>query len=145
MISNRDKQMGRFSVEFDVSNLDDVGDARRGILPPERVRHARLSGLVDTGATRLVLPERVATALGLPKAGETRVKYADGREATRDKVTSVYLEMLGRSGIFTAVVEPDRQEALIGAIVLEDLDLLPDCMHHRLVPRDPNIVISELE
>ena len=30
--------MGRFSVEFDVSNLDDVRDAARGVLPPERVQ-----------------------------------------------------------------------------------------------------------
>jgi predicted aspartyl protease len=145
MLLKRDAKMGRFSVEFDVSNLDDVRDAARGILSPERVRRTRLRGLVDTGATRLVLPANVAKDLGLPKAGKTRVQYADGPSATRDKVSSVHVEMLGRSGIFTALVEPNRKEALIGAIVLEDLDLLPDCTKQRLVPRDPNIVISEVE
>jgi hypothetical protein len=29
--------------------------------------------------------------------------------------------------------------------VLEDLDLLVDCAHQRLVPRDPRFVISEIE
>ena len=35
--------------------------------------------------------------------------------------------------------------ALIGAIVLEDLDLLVDCTNQRLVPRDPKYVVSEIE
>jgi hypothetical protein len=42
-------------------------------------------------------------------------------------------------------VEPGRESALIGMIVLEDLDFLVDCAGQRLVPRDPNQIISEVE
>jgi hypothetical protein len=42
-------------------------------------------------------------------------------------------------------VEPGRTDALIGAIVLEQLDFLPDCTHGELVPRDPNTIIAEIE
>ena len=42
-------------------------------------------------------------------------------------------------------VEPGRESALIGAIVLEDLDFLVDCAGQRLVPRDPKHIISEVE
>ena len=59
-----------------------------------------------------------------------------------DAVT-VHVELLGREGIFTAVVEPKRRSALIGAIVLEDLDFIVDCMHQRLIPRDPRFIVSE--
>jgi hypothetical protein len=52
---------------------------------------------------------------------------------------------LGRHGVFTAVVEPKRESALIGAIVLEDLDFVVDCTTQRLVPRDPRYVVSEIE
>jgi hypothetical protein len=38
-----------------------------------------------------------------------------------------------------------RKTALIGAIVLEQLDLLVDCTHQRLVPRDPRYQIVEIE
>ena len=62
--------VGRFSVEFEVANLEDVVQARKGFMPPEQVRRARISGVVDTGATRLVLPAPVVTALGLPEAGQ---------------------------------------------------------------------------
>lgn len=51
----------------------------------------------------------------------------------------------GRSSVFNAIVEPGRNSALIGAIVLEDLDLLVDCTSQTLRPRDPNQIISEIE
>ncbi len=52
---------------------------------------------------------------------------------------------MGRHGIFTAIVEPKRRRALVGAIVLQDLDYLVDCTNQRLVPRDPRFVVSEIE
>jgi hypothetical protein len=51
----------------------------------------------------------------------------------------------GREGLFSAIVEPGRETVLIGAIVLEDLDSLVDCVNQPLVPRDPKQVISEAE
>jgi hypothetical protein len=57
----------------------------------------------------------------------------------------VYLQLLGRDSVFTAIVEPNRRKALIGAIVLEDLDFLVDCTQQRLVPRDPRFIVSEIE
>jgi predicted aspartyl protease len=137
--------MGRFSVEFEVSNYQDEVAARLGALDPAKIRRARISGVVDSGASDLVLPEKVATELGVRKGPKIKVKYADGRRATRDLVDDVHLELLGRKGTFKAVVEPRRKDALIGAIVLEVLDFLPDCKHQRLVPRDPNFIVGELE
>jgi hypothetical protein len=43
------------------------------------------------------------------------------------------------------VVEPKRQDALLGAIVLEALDLLVDCTTQQVVPRDPSGPIYEIE
>jgi hypothetical protein len=43
------------------------------------------------------------------------------------------------------VIEPKRDSALIGAIVLEELDLLIDNTRQRLVPRDPRFIVSEIE
>lgn len=34
-------------------------------------------------------------------------------------------------------IMPKREDALIGAIVFEALDLLVDCKRQRVVPRDP--------
>lgn len=137
--------VGRFSVEFQVANARDVVKAEEGTLAEEKIRRVTIRGVVDTGAARLVLPKSVVKQLGLPFADKVKVRYADHRTGTRQTVEFVQVEIQGRRGTFTAIVEPSRTEALIGAIVLEDLDFLPDCKHQRLVPRDPRFVISEIE
>jgi predicted aspartyl protease len=137
--------VGRFIVEFEIANNDDLVRAKYGDLPPDRVRRRRIPGVVDSGAAKLVLPQVVASALGLPGGGKIKVSYADGRKAQRRQAEGVYVELAGRHGTFTAIVEPRRKTALIGAIVLEDLDLLIDCQHQRLIPRNPDGPLFEIE
>ena len=43
------------------------------------------------------------------------------------------------------MVEPARADALIGAIVLEDLDLLVDCGTQSLHRREPDLRLTEIE
>lgn len=76
---------------------------------------------------------------------ETPVRYADDRKAKRKLVSDVQLELLGRESVFSAVVEPRRTTALIGAIVLEELDFIVDCARQTLRPRDPDGIVSEIE
>jgi predicted aspartyl protease len=114
-------------------------------LPPEKIRRETILGVVDSGATKLVLSEAVVKRLGLPLGGKVKVRYADGRRVQRREAKGVYLQLLGRDGTFTAISEPKRETALIGAIVLEDLDLLVDCSAQRVVPRDPRGAIYEIE
>jgi predicted aspartyl protease len=137
--------MGGFPVELEVANHRDLVMAENGVLDPAKVRRLTITGVVDTGATRLVLPQSVVKQWGLAATGKVKVRYADGRTATRQSVKDVDVQILGRSGNFTAVVEPNRRRALMGAIVLEDLDYLVDCSKQRLFPRDPRFVISEIE
>jgi predicted aspartyl protease len=146
MKTQKGDAVGRFSVDIEIANNDDLARVRSGDLESGAVRHTTIRGVVDSGATRLVLPKAVAEQLGLPvKRGKIRVRYADGRRSLRTEVESVHLQLQGRDGVFSAVVEPKRETALIGAIVLEDLDFLVDCAKLRLVPRDPDYIVSEIE
>ena len=138
--------VGGFSVNVELANNQDLTLARAGYLAPDRVRRTMISGVVDTRAVRLVLPQSAMAALGLQPTGQITVKFADGRREVRPIVGGVRLEYAGRSGVFSAVVgPPGRSDALIGTMVLEELDLLPDCAVKALVPRDPDGIISEVE
>jgi len=137
--------VGRFSVEFVVANYRDVVRSGPGEPVLENVKQMVVSGVVDSGAARLVLPQFVADQLHLPLDGETTVRYADQRQEKRARVSDVWIQMNGRHGVFSAVVEPARKDALIGAIVLEELDLLIDCTTQSLYPRDPNTIVTEIE
>jgi predicted aspartyl protease len=137
--------VGRFSIDFEIANYEDMVLAQRGALPADRVRRRTISGLVDPGATMLVLPPTVVKELGLPMRDKMLVRYADGRQTQRRKAEAVYVEILGRHDTFSAVVEPKRTTALVGAVVLEVLDLLVDNGRQRLIPRDPRSIIYEIE
>lgn len=137
--------VGRFSVEFEVANYGGIIRAKDGTLTADRVRRQTISGTVDPGAAKLVLPPTVVEQLGLPLGDKIKVRYAAGRRAQRRQAEGVYVELLGRHDIFSAIVEPKHQTARIGAMVLEGLDLLVDCQRQRLVPRDPSGPIYELE
>jgi predicted aspartyl protease len=137
--------VGRIKVDVKLANKLDVEKAKAGDIPKDRVRQLTIEGTVDTGASYLVLPAKVAKDLGLPKVGKTKVRYADPRVATRDMVELVELELLGRRGTFRAMLEPNRTTVLLGALVLEDLDLLIDSRRERLYPRDPEGFTAEVE
>ncbi len=138
-------EMGRFSVDLVIANNRDVvllGDSENVL---DEVKHLVVSGVVDSGAAKLVLPQRVVDELQLKVHSETMVRFADNRREKRQIVDNVWLQLLGRDGVFSAVVEPTRDDALIGAIVLEELDLLVDCKSQLLYPRDPNLILTEIE
>lgn len=137
--------MGRVVVEIELANRADVILAEAGMLAPERIRRTTVSGVIDTGATRLVLPQEVVKELGLHISGQMAVRYADQRVSKRKIALDVQLRLLDRESTFTAIVEPRRKDALIGAIVLEELDLIVDCARQRVIPRFAEGIMSEIE
>jgi predicted aspartyl protease len=137
--------MGRFAVTVELANNRDLMHAEDGDIPPDQVRRLSIKGWVDTGASRLVIPQSVVERLGLSVSGKVGVRNADGRREERPLATGIHLTYGGRSSVFNAIVEPGRDSALIGAIVLEDLDFVADCNSEMLVPRDPEKIISEVE
>jgi predicted aspartyl protease len=145
MVIAKGNKVGRFSVEVELANYDDLARARAGDIPQAQVRRLSAQGVVDSGATRLVLPESIAEQLGLRRSGPVNVRYADGRTAAREMAHAIQLTYFGRSSVFNAVIEPGRDSILIGAIVLEDLDLVVDCANQTLTPRDPDRIVSEIE
>lgn len=136
--------MGRIHVDVTVANNIDLAMFQAGSLPGSQIRQVTLTGLVDTGANHLILPESVVKTLGVPKVGEATVHYGDHSTNIRDMVDQVQVQLLGRKASFTAISEPKRTTALIGAIVLEQLDFVADCGNQRIFPRDPERIIAEV-
>jgi hypothetical protein len=145
-------RVGCFSVEVELINHSD--ELFQKLIPEQPVRSRKVLGRVDTGADLPVLPESLALQLGLPDLGDTAdVTLADGSTVQRRLVADLRLSWTSdqgetRRGIFEAVVEPGvttypgkpggpPADMLIGALVLERLDVYADCPGERLVPRVP--------
>src|SRR5690349_3315076 len=93
LVTDRRKHVGRFSVEFEVANHEDVIRAKADLIAPAQIRRMRLSGVVDTGATRLVLPSSAVATLGLPETGQITVRFADGRRDTETVVGEAQVQI----------------------------------------------------
>ena len=137
--------MGRCSMKLELANFIDVVRANSGDIPSDSVRRCEVEGVVDTGAVQLVLPADVADILGVEESWRAKVTYADGHTQQRPVVKNVWLRLCDRDSVFSAVVQPNRKTALIGAIVMEALDLVVDCVTQQVHPRDPNMMLTEIE
>ena len=65
MPTTKREPMGDVHVRVRLSNATDVDLAERGLIDPEKVRSCEVEALVDTGATRSVVPPEIADRLGV--------------------------------------------------------------------------------
>lgn len=126
------KNMGAVRVQVKLTNAVDEELVNRGLLNPTLLRFCEIQALVDSGATRTVLPSLIVQQLGLRIRGQEIAQYADGRQEVVGLTGPVIIELLGRETIEAAMVIGD--EVLIGQTVLETLDLLVDCKNQCLIP-----------
>ena len=134
--NRRTVTMGEIRASVTLENRDDRGAVRLGLLAEADVRRTTVEGVVDTGAVSLVIPEEIATELGLQDWGTRTVVYADERREARP-VTDVTIEIGKLATRTEAIVGPTGSEVLIGQLVLEALDLIADCRRRTLAPRHP--------
>ncbi|MBV9385922.1 MAG: retroviral-like aspartic protease family protein [Chroococcidiopsidaceae cyanobacterium CP_BM_ER_R8_30] len=128
--------MGAVRVNVKLTNAIDEALVSRGLLAPHLLRECEIQALVDTGALTLVVPPAIAEQLGLRIRGQQVARYANGFEEPIGVTEPVIVVCEGRQTSVEALVVGD--EVLIGQVVLELLDLLPDCKNQRLIPNPAN-------
>ncbi len=127
--------VGEIVVAVELENGDDRSDARRGRFAEAAVRREVISGVVDTGARMLALPQDVVDRLGLAELERVATSYADGRRGELSVAGPLILRIGGRRMQTECLVVPTGAAALVGQIVLERLDLIADCANQTLGPR----------
>ncbi len=132
MAINPNETMGKVTTKITIANRIDQILAERGFIPSEQIRSITLNDiLVDTGATRLCLPEDIISELGLLLQGDVDVKIAVGIQKVRI-FRELNLLVEGREGTFNCIELPAGSDPLLGLIPLEDLGLEPDLKNQRL-------------
>ena len=116
--------MGLIHTELELLNGDDLALGRRGLLKPEDVRGMKVTALVDSGAAMLAINENIRSQLGLMKVEERLAELADGSVQKFDVVGPVEVRIPHRRCSVDAMVLPADSEVLLGAIPMEDMDLV---------------------
>lgn len=98
--------------------------------------------LADTGALHLCVPEHVALQLGLDEFDRREVTLADGSRRLVSYVGPLLVTVANRKGLAGAMVL--GTEILLGAIPMEDLDLVVVPGTRQVIPNpaNPNIAVS---
>jgi len=119
-------------VQVKLTNYREAILARLGQPDASQVHRYVPEALIDTGATRAVLPPTVAERLGLIRLDHIEAQYANGTFEEVDLSEVFTIEMLGRRVNEDAMIM--GAHILLGVTVLEKLDLIVDCNRNRLVP-----------
>ena len=116
--------MGIVYADITLKNAGDVTGFERGFIKEHEIRQVSVRALVDTGAGSLVINEEISQKLGLTVKGLRGVELVDGAKQICKKTEAVEISWKDRESICWALIVPNASEVLLGAIPLEDMDLI---------------------
>jgi clan AA aspartic protease len=139
--------MGLIHAEIELISSDDKALARKGYLSNNQIKKIKVNALVDSGAYMLSINEEIKMQLDLVVVDEQEAELADGTLRRVEIVGPVEVRFENRRTSVDAVVLPHNTEVLLGAIPMEDMDVLIDPRQQRLIvnPAHPYLVKKSLK
>jgi clan AA aspartic protease len=138
--------MGFVHAEIELISGDDLVLARRNLIGEDEVKGMNILALVDTGSIMLCINENIQEYLKFPVVETKRVKLANGEIVECQVVTNVEIRFKNRATTCRAIVLPGDSEPLLGAIPLEDMDVLIHPQTQQLIvnPDYPDLALTRI-
>ena len=134
--------MGITYAEITLKNATDVLNVWRGLIREDEVRSVVVKALVDTGAGTLVINEEISQKLGLKVNQVRQSTLADGSKHMYTRMESVSINWENRESTLRPTMIPGAEKVLLGAIPLEDMDLIVDPKNERLIGRHGDEIVQ---
>ena len=125
--------MGLTYADIELINAGDIGLARKHIISDEEVKKIHLNILVDKRFYNLYINETIQSQLDLPFLEKRKGQLADGSIKEYDLVGPIVLIFKNRQTVCNALVLQGDNEPLLGAIPLEDMDVLIHPLKQELI------------
>ncbi|MCY7423053.1 MAG: clan AA aspartic protease [Chitinophagaceae bacterium] len=125
--------MGLIYAEIEIINGDDLALVRKNIIDKDEVKRMWVTALVDTGSYMLAINQNIQEQLQLPVVEKRKAQMADGQIVECDVVAPVEIKFKNRRCSCSAMVLPGDSEVLLGAIPLEDMDVLIHPLRQELI------------
>jgi clan AA aspartic protease len=138
------EKMGFVYADIELISGDDLALHRRGFLEENQIKRLRVKALVDSGAYMLVISEHIREQLDLPIIEERMATLADESERKVKVAGPVEIRLGNRRTTTDTLVFPEDVEVLLGSIPMEDMDVIIDPKHRRLVvnPENPYVPLT---
>ena len=125
--------MGLTYADIELINADDLALAKSHVIGEEAVKRLRINMLVNTGAYNLYINESIQAQLELPFVEKRKGQLANGSIEEYEMVGPVVLKFKNRQTVCNALVLHGENEPLLGAIPLEDMDVLIHPLRQELI------------
>ncbi len=116
--------MALIYAEIELINGEDIVLAWRFIIGEEKIKKIKVEMLVDTGSVYMCINETIQSQLQLPAIEKRKGQLANGSIVDYDIVGPIEVKFKNRRCSVDAMVLPGDNEPLLGAIPLEDMDVL---------------------
>jgi clan AA aspartic protease len=126
--------VGHIHVDIELINEEDMGMARRSLMDPDDIRKITVSALVDTGALMMSINENIQEYLQLPIVETRRLELANGKMLECPIGAPLVVRFKDHTAHCSAVILPGNSEPLLGAIPLEEMNVIIDPQRQELVP-----------
>ena len=116
--------MGLIYAELELISAGDVELARRGYIKKEDIKKEMVTALIDSGAYMMCINEHIQSQLDLMQIDVMEAELADGSIQKMPVVGPLIINFKNRTTSCNAVVLPGESEVLLGAIPMEDMDVV---------------------
>jgi clan AA aspartic protease len=139
--------MGLTYADIELINAGDIAMARKFVIGEEDIKRMNVNILVDTGAYNLCINETIQEQLDLLFLEKRKGQLANGSIEEYDLVGPIVLKFKNRQTVCNALVLKGENEPLLGAIPLEDLDVIIHPLSQQLMvnPDHPNYAQMKLK
>lgn len=125
--------MGLVYADVELINGGDMEMVRRGYMDKDEIKRMFVNILVDTGSYMLAINESIQEQMQFPVVEKRKAQLANGHIIECDVVSHVELKFKNRRTMCNAMVLPGDAEPLLGAIPLEDMDVLIHPLRQELI------------
>ncbi len=125
--------MGLVYADIELINGEDIGLARKYVIGEEEIKRMNVKMLVDTGSIMLAINETIQEQMQFPVVEKRKGQLANGHIIECDVVSAVELRFKNRQTSCRAMVLPGDSEPLLGAIPMEDMDVLVHPQRQELI------------
>lgn len=138
--------MGMVYADIELINSFDIEMEQRGHLDRDEIKRMWVKVLVDSGSYMLAINENIQEVLQLRVLETRTLQLANGQLITCDVVGPVDLRFSNRKATCSAIVLPGDSEPLLGAIPMEEMDVIIHPQRQELIvhPDHPDYALLRL-
>jgi len=139
--------MGAVYADITLINGGDIEMAKRSVIGEEEIKQMTVRMLVDSGAYMMGINQTIQEQLRLSFIEKRKVILADGTVKEYEVVGPIMVKFKNRTAICSALVLDGNSEPLLGAIPLEELDVIIHPQRQELIvnPDHPDYALLSMK